>query len=371
MTGLNRGIVAGCALGVAAGWNFGSVGAIASELSRSYGVALTTIGLLTTALVVMHVAVQIPAGRASDRFGAVRTGTVALVVVATGNGLALAQPELWVGLGARAVVGVGTGLAFISGSALVRESGGSPLAQGVFGGVSLAPGGLAIAVVPQLEGVVGWRAPYVGALAIAAAALVLVTASRSLETLPTPCAIRLRVRAGVVRDRRLYRLAVLYTASYGLGLVLANWVVELLQRHSGLETRAAGAVGALTLLLVAVSRPLGGWILRSHPRRVRLAVVLSVVAGTAGTAVLVAAGPVWLAVLGSALVGIGAGIPFSPPSPVPRPCGPTPPRRQSASSTQPPTSSCSSARPWSGSPSPLPAKAGWASSRSRPCGLPR
>ena len=312
MSRLNHGIVAGCALGVAAGWNFGSVGAIASELSRSYGVTLTTIGLLTTALVITHVAVQIPAGRASDRFGAARTGTLALVVVAAGNGLALAGPEPWLALAARGVVGVGTGLAFISGSALVRESGGSPVAQGVFGGISLAPGGVAIAVVPQLEEVVGWRAPYAGALAIAIAALVLVTASRSVDRLPEARAIRSRARAGVIGDRRLYRVAVLYTASYGLGLVLANWVVELLQRHTGLATGAAGAVGAFTLLLVVVSRPLGGWILRSHPRRVRPAMVLSVLAGVTGTIALVASGPVWLAVLGSALVGLGAGIPFSP-----------------------------------------------------------
>ena len=64
------------------------------------------------------------------------------------------------GIAARAIVGIGTGLAFVSGSALVRESGGSPLAQGVFGGISLAPAGVALAVVPQLEHVLGWRAPY-------------------------------------------------------------------------------------------------------------------------------------------------------------------------------------------------------------------
>ena len=107
-------------------------------------------------------------------------------------------------------------------------------------------------------------------------------------------------------------IAVLYAASYGLGVVLANWVVELLQRHSALSDGAAAAVGGLTLLLVVVSRPLGGWILRTHPERTRLAVALSVVAGAAGTLALVAAEPVWLAVLGSVLVGLGAGVPFSP-----------------------------------------------------------
>jgi hypothetical protein len=47
---MNCGIVAGCTLGIASGWNFGNVGAIPSELARSYGVTLATVGLLTTAM---------------------------------------------------------------------------------------------------------------------------------------------------------------------------------------------------------------------------------------------------------------------------------------------------------------------------------
>jgi len=308
----SRGVVAGCALGVTSGWNFGNLGGVVSELSRSYDVAFATIGLLTTALVVTHVAVQIPGGKASDRFGPARAGAAGLAVLCVGNTLALAGAEIGLGIAARAIVGLGTGLAFVSGSALVRESGGSPVAQGVFGGISLAPGGLALAVVPALEHVLGWRAPFWTALAVSLAALGLVFAARTGEP-PAPAGrLRSRARSGVVRDRRLYRLAVLYTASYGLGVVLANWVVELLQRHSNLSDGAAVATGALTLVLVVVSRPLGGWILRTHPRSTRRALAGSIVAGSAGTLALVAAGPAWLAVVGALLVGLAAGIPFSP-----------------------------------------------------------
>jgi nitrate/nitrite transporter NarK len=166
--------------------------------------------------------------------------------------------------------------------------------------------------VPQLEGATGWRAPYWTALVLAAAALILVLATRTGEAASPARAAPSGAPSGVVGDRRLYPLAVLYAASYGLGVVLANWVVELLQRHSALSDGAAAAVGALTLLLVMLSRPLGGWILRAHAERTRLAVAVSIVAGTAGTLALVAAEPVWLTVLGSVLVGLGAGIPFSP-----------------------------------------------------------
>jgi MFS family permease len=302
-----RGVVAGCALGATSGWNFGNLGGIASELAGAYGVGLATIGLLTTAMVMTHLAIQIPGGKASDRFGPARAGAMALLVITAGNALALAGPEAGLAVAARAIVGVGTGLAFISGSALVRESGGGPLAQGVFGGVSLAPGGLALAIVPQLEDALGWRAPYWTALALALLVLVAV-----LVLAPSRPPRSREAGPGVVRDRRLYRFAVLYMASYGIGLVLANWVVELLQRHSTLGDGAAAAVGALTLVLVVVSRPLGGWILDAHPELTRQALAASIVGGTAGTVALIVADPAWLAVLGALCVGIGAGIPFSP-----------------------------------------------------------
>jgi predicted MFS family arabinose efflux permease len=302
-------VVAGCALGATSGWNFGNLGGIASELAGAYGVGLATIGLLTTAMVVTHLAIQIPGGKASDRFGPARAGALALAVLCAGNALALAAPELGLAMAARAIVGAGTGLAFISGSALVRESGGGPLGQGVFGGLSLAPGGLALAAVPQLEEALGWRAPYWTSIGLAllalAAVFVLAPAAAQLARPPGGS-------SGVLRDRGLRRLAILYAASYGLGVVLANWVVELLQRHGDMSDGAAAAVGALTLLLVVVSRPLGGWILLDRPRQTRTVVAASLVAGPVGTLALLAADPAWLAVLGAVLVGLAAGIPFSP-----------------------------------------------------------
>src|ERR687895_184659 len=184
-----QGVVAGCALGATSGWNFGNLGGIASELAGAYGVGLATIGLLTTAMVMTHLAIQIPGGKASDRFGPARAGALGLVVLMAGNALALTGPEAGLAVAARAIVGVGTGLAFISGSALVRESGGGPLAQGVV--VLAAVLALGVGVRPM--------------------GLTL-TADGGL----TPQAER---PAGVVGDRSLYRFAVLYSASYGIGVV--------------------------------------------------------------------------------------------------------------------------------------------------------
>src|SRR5262249_40964931 len=118
--------------------------------------------------------------------------------------------------------------------------------------------------------------------------------------------------AGVLRDSRLYPLAVLYAASLGLSIVVGNWTVTLLHRHGGLSKGSAGAVAALTLVLGIVTRPLGGWILHARPRRPRAAGGPSLLAGAAGTALLAVAHPVPLVVVGAALVGLAAGVPFAP-----------------------------------------------------------
>jgi MFS transporter, NNP family, nitrate/nitrite transporter len=304
---VRRALLGGCALGLATGWNISNTGAIAPELAQEYGVGLATVGLFTTALFTTHLLAQIPGGRASDAFGARRAGLLALLAIAVFAGTSMIAPVAWLAILTRALTGFGTGVAFIAGSAYVRAVGGSPAAQGLFGGVGLAGGGFALALVPQAEKLVGWRAPYATAAAVALAGLALLAAAPADERRPGPGG-----GAGVLFDRRLYRLAVLYSASLGLSVTVGNWVVTLLDRHGGLSKGAAGAVGSLTLVLGIVTRPLGGWILREHPARTRLAVGLSLVAGAAGTALLAVARPPEAAALGAALVGIAAGIPFSP-----------------------------------------------------------
>ena len=308
---MRRAVLGGCAVGLSTGWNVANLGAIPSHLADSYGVSLAVVGLFTTALFVTHLAMQIPGGRAADRFGARHTALVGLVITVAFNGLALIAPEPALAIVARALIGIGTGLGFIAGSAYVRESGGSPFAQGLYGGVGLAGGGLALAVVSQLDGWLGWRAPYWTAIVVGAAGLVLIATAPPDP--PRPHVERdLDVPAGILRDRRLYRLAVLYGASLGLSLIVGNWVVELLERNGGVAKGTAGAVGAFTLLLGVVTRPLGGWILRERSALMRACVAGALAAGAAGTALLAVAEPLAVAALGAVLIGLAAGIPFAP-----------------------------------------------------------
>ncbi len=303
-------MLGGCAVGLASGWNVANTGAVAQPLAAAYGIGLATVGLFTTALFVTHLALQIPGGKASDRFGPRLVGLFGLAVIALGSSLSMLAHDTALALATRALTGIGTGAAFIAGSAYVRAGGGSPFAQGLYGGVGLAGGGLALGVLPPVEDWIGWRAPFASAVVLASAAFAILAVSpRDDRDRVGSVATR---ATGILRETRLYPLAVLYAASLGLSIVIGNWTVTLLHRNGGLDKGTAGAIGALTLVLGIVTRPLGGWILHARPARMRRAVGASLFAGAAGTLLLAAAEPVPLVVCGAAFVGLAAGIPFAP-----------------------------------------------------------
>jgi MFS family permease len=309
----HRATVGGCALGLAIGWNVSDVGAIADTVADDYAVSLTTVGLFTTALFVVHAALQIPAGRAVDHRGARRIGFVALGVLAVANGVALVAPSPELLFFARAAMGVGTALGFVAGSDYVRAQGGTAFAQGLYGGIALGAGGFALAVVPQLVGPLGFRAPFASALVLAVLAGAVLAAGprdrpRHLEHAERPV---LAGAPGLLRDSRLYRLCVLYMASFGFSIVLGNWVVPLLTRAADYSEGLAGGVGSLILAAGVVSRPLGGWIARTHPTRIKAALTASFAASAAGTVILAVAGPPAFSALGALLLGLAAGIPFA------------------------------------------------------------
>src|SRR5919201_2540245 len=145
-----RATVGGVGVGFAVGWNIAALGAIATRLAHAYGVGLATIGLFTTAQFVVHLCMQVPAGRLADRFGARRVGLGATATLAGANALALIAPHVWLALVAKALCGFGTGLGFVGGSDYVRAAGGSALAPGVYGGGPGAAPGPPPAPLPAL-----------------------------------------------------------------------------------------------------------------------------------------------------------------------------------------------------------------------------
>jgi MFS family permease len=294
-----RAAAGGLAPAVSAGWNVTNTGAVAGGLGHAYGVSLAVVGLFTTALFVTHALLQVPAGVLCDRFGARAVGVAGLAITAAGSALTLAWREAAFAIGMRALAGVGVGLGFVAGSDYMRRTIGSAVAQGVYGGGSMAAGGLAIALVPQWQ---GWQAPFLSAAAVAVAGMAVLAAAPRERPRP-PAAFTLPV----LSERRLLPLAAMHSASFGLSVVLGNWVVTLLERAGGDSKGVAGVAGSLVLLLGIVARPLGAY---ANGRRGVLRA--SFLAGGAGTALLAVATPLPLAVAAAAVVGVAAGIPFAP-----------------------------------------------------------
>jgi MFS family permease len=296
------------AIGVATavGWNIAALGAIATRLAHAYHVGLATIGLLTTVQFVVHMAMQIPGGRAADRFGARPTAFAGLAALAVGNAISLPAADVALGFAGRAVVGFGTGLAFVSGSDYIRARGGTAFLQGVYGSGSVLAPGIALALVPVLADSTGFRAPYLSAIAVAGlAAAVLALAP------PAPRSARHageHLDAGLFRDVRLHRLGAIHAMSFGFSVVVGNWTVTLLEHH-GQAKGAAAAAGSLTLLLGFFTRIVGGALLgRADVSRW---VAASLVLGGAGAVALAAPLPLAALFVAAAVVGLAAGVPFA------------------------------------------------------------
>jgi MFS family permease len=305
-----RPLIGGCLVGLSISWNIANVGPVATLLARTYGASLAVIGLLTTVLFFTELAVMIPGGQAIDRYGAKRIGLVAIALSLVANLLLLVPTAPVAALLLRALAGLGVGLGFLAGAIYAQSGAGRSvaLAGGIYGGVSLSGGGLALAIVPQLVGPLGWRAPYLSAAAVAALAIPLVAAC--------PATPGHGVRRGapgflaLLSDRRLARLGMIACVSFGFSVILGNWVVTLLERTGGLARGTAGAIGSLLLLLGIVGRPAGGLLVRAFPRLTRRTLAASFVVGAAGTVLVALSLGRAADTVGAALAGLAAGIPF-------------------------------------------------------------
>jgi MFS family permease len=307
-----RPLVAGCLIGLAIGWNIANVGPVASLLAHHYGVSLAVVGVFTTVLFFAELAVMVPGGWAIDRYGAKQAGLLAIGLSLLANAALLLPTSAVPALAFRVVAGVGVGLGFLAGAIYAQSSARAPEAQalagGIYGGSSLGGGGVALVIVPQLVSPLGWRAPYLSGVVVAALCIPFVLAAPA-----TPghggSAERPRL-AALMADRQLARLGAISTVSFGISVILGNWVVTLLERHDGFGAGRAGAIGSLILLMGIVGRPAGGILVRAHPHLTRPLLAASFVAGSLGTVVLFVAPGTAGDVAAAALIGAAAGIPF-------------------------------------------------------------
>jgi MFS family permease len=295
------GVAAGLAVGGCLTWNVSNVGAAADPLAAHYGVSVAVVGLLTTALFVTHLAVQLPSGRAADRFGSQSVALLAIAAGVLGNVLLLIDAGFELALVGRAIVGLGSGAAFVSGLDLVRAGGGGPALQGLYGGATMTGGGLALMVVPPLTDATSWRAAYWTAALLAILAAIPTVLARGLPRIG-------HAGAWLLGDRALLPIGIMQAATFGLAVVAGNWVVPLLERQ-GVSSTAAGLAGGLVLFVGIVTRPAGGMLAGRVGAKPLIAAAL---VGTAtGALILSIGGSLALSTLGAFVLGFTAGLPFA------------------------------------------------------------
>lgn len=302
-------MVAAYATGIGSSWNITNVGPVAESVAQHYGIALATVGLFTAVLFGAELAAMMAIGRLMARRGVRFVGMLALLLCIAGNLLTLLPTGIWTALAFRFAVGFGVGIGFVGGMTYVQQLGGGTFAQGLYGGVTLSIAGMAVGVVPFFEGGLGWQAPFVTGAAVAAIGLLVVAAG------PATGGVAGDGETGftrLLRDRNLLRFSAVHTASFGMGIVLSNWVVTLLERRGGYELETAGMIGALILFVGVIGRPGGGLYAHLRPGHSRSVIRISLVLGAVGILVLGLAPPRAPAMIAAVLVGLAAGIPFGP-----------------------------------------------------------
>ena len=302
-----RGYIAACAIGIGSSWNITNVGPAADQVADHYGVAIAVVGFFTTAVFAAEFVSMSTIGRLLGSWSARRLGIFAVALCIAANLLTLLGGGLGLALALRLLVGIGVGYGFVCGTVYVGQLGGTALHQGLYGGVSLAAGGSAVAAVPPLAGSLGWEAPFIFAAVAGAATLPLIFLGREVR----PSGGRREIPfVALLGDRRLIRFALIHSASFGLSIVLSNWVVNVLTEGGDYGEETAGLIGAAILVLGIFSRPGGGLLVHLRPARARALLVATVAFGAIGSLLLGLAPALPLAVLGSVLLGIASGAPF-------------------------------------------------------------
>ena len=144
-------------IAIANGYTFGVVGPATAQIAGEFGVSLAMVGLLATALYLVHAATQLPSSGPIQRYGSMRVARVAFAVMGLANVVAVLAPSYAVLLLSRLVVGAGTAPSFVGSLNAARQAGGAALA-GLFGGLTLLASGSAIVLGSQFaDAGISWR----------------------------------------------------------------------------------------------------------------------------------------------------------------------------------------------------------------------
>ncbi|MCP2256904.1 Sugar phosphate permease [Streptoalloteichus tenebrarius] len=301
-----------------------SLGVAGLQAGERFGVGAAGLGTFTVLQVGVYAAMQVPTGLLVDRFGPRRVLTAAALLLGVGQTLFAVASSYPLGLAARAVLGVGDALTWVSVLRLVaahfpaRRYAVVVSLSGVLG----AAGNLAATVpLTLMLDSVGWTVSFLAAgLLTAAYSVRAVTNLRDVPEgtpVPAPEPIYPReVAARVLASWRTPGTRLGFWVHFSTTVVPSTlgllWGFPYLVRAQGLSQEAAG--GVLSLLVVGglVGSPLvGGFTARRPELRMFVATGFLSATGAAWALLLTWPGHLPVPVLGAVFVLLSMGGPVS------------------------------------------------------------
>ncbi|BDZ64586.1 MFS transporter [Agromyces mangrovi Wang et al. 2018] len=301
-------VIAVALVGFCGAWNAGNVGPVASELSNDFDVSLAAVGVLSGTLFLGSMIVGLLfAARIGERVGVTRGIQIGCWAIAAGN-LIFALTPIFAGLAVgRVLPGLGFAVVNTLGAVWARQVGGARI-LGVFGGaIQLGIAGALLLGSGLSDLGIDWRIGFVVASLLAVAGALTVPGRHGGRVARPP---RVKGFLGTaVRHVRVYRLALLFTALFGVPLILGSWLIEYLTRDGDVRAAIAGAISFLLFGLSATLRVVGGALLQRRVHHAWLTGALLLAAVGLGA---IAFDPTTAVAFGGVvLLGTGVGIPYA------------------------------------------------------------
>jgi nitrate/nitrite transporter NarK len=303
-------IFAVCLTSVLVAVNYTNYGPLIPSLNSELHISNGQAGLFSTLLFLGLAVAYIPAGILADRYGSRPILLGSSILFVFGELLLPLFPNLFWMLTCRAIVGLGSGAAFVAGARAAASLGKhSSLGQGLYGGSVQVGSGIGLLVTPPLLAWFGWRgAFFVWGLAGISSIVAWLFVNEAKEPRE---ATRADVGAGL-RSPSIWTLGLSHMGTFGLGNAIAAWIAIYLAHQYGLTLGLAATLGSVALLTGMFFRPLGGILIGRGIVGAIPLLRLGTVFGFLG--VLLLALPLSFAPLliaGMGLIAIGATIPYT------------------------------------------------------------
>jgi len=252
-------IGASCLVAMATSVHYTDYGPLIPVMLKDLHIAASQAGLMSTLLFLGLAVTYLPGGILVDRYGQRPVLLWSLLLMTIGGVLLPLWPNIFWILACRAVIGFGSGAAFIAGAGVVAGvEKQATLAQGLYGGCVQIGSGLGLLLTPLISAQIGWQGAFLcWGLASVPALLAWLFVRDGWEA---PRERKVDVVAGL-RSPSVWSLGLAHMGTFGVGNAIAAWISVYLIHQYSISLALAATFGAFGLISGALIRPLGGFLL--------------------------------------------------------------------------------------------------------------